>query len=130
MLAVNNKPKTKPKNKLENKLENKSTLMASGGFLAGSFAFIGASCCVLPFILLNLGLSTAVIAHLEFFARGKYWFLALALLLILAGFFFAYKNDRRPPRPTLVFLVLAVLFIIGALTLPLFEGDLLRWLKQ
>jgi len=125
MLAVNNKPKTKPKNKLENKLENKSTLMASGGF----------SWTVVPVerrdeYMQSLEAASVKEDILEFFARGKYWFLALALLLILAGFFFAYKNDRRPPRPTLVFLVLAVLFIIGALTLPLFEGDLLRWLKQ
>jgi len=115
---------------MNNKSKSKISLIASSSPLAGLFAFIGASCCVLPFILLNLGVSTAIIAHLEFFARGKYWFLALALALILAGVFMAYRNGRRPSRRTLVFLVLAALPVIGALILPFFEGDLLRWLKQ
>ncbi len=105
-------------------------LIAPGGSLAGLFAFVGASCCVLPFILINLGVSSALVAHLNFFALAKIWFLGSAIVLILAGFYLAYRGKNRPPLRTWVFLIIASLLVLSALVLPLFEGDLLRWLKQ
>ena len=33
--------------------------LAGGGVLGGFFAFLGASCCVLPILLVNLGVSSA-----------------------------------------------------------------------
>lgn len=66
------------------------------GLVTGFFALIGASCCVLPLILLNLGVSTAMISNLEFFAVAKPYFLGLTILLIVASFVMAFRNGRRP----------------------------------
>jgi len=115
---------------MENNNKKITGLIAPGGSLASLFAFVGASCCVLPFLLVTLGVSSTLVAHLNFFARGKIWFLGSAIILIVAGFYLAYKGKTRPPRRTLVFLIVASLLVLSALVLPLFEGDLLRWLKQ
>jgi len=42
---------------MNNEKSNRSGLIATGGTLTGMFAVIGASCCILPIILVNLGVS-------------------------------------------------------------------------
>lgn len=114
---------------MEKEIQNKSGWFAKGGVLAGVFAFIGASCCILPIILINLGLSSAIVSHLGFLARMRPWFLGLTIILIIAGFIYAFRGGKRPPRRILTFLILATLLAIGAYILPYFEGDLQRWLN-
>jgi len=81
---------------MENKKPNKGGLFATGGTLTGIFAFIGASCCILPIILVNLGVSSALVSNLGFFARFRTWFMALTICLILGSFIYAYRSGRKP----------------------------------
>ena len=60
--------------------------LAAGGGLASAIAgLLGASCCVLPIILFKIGVGSAVIGNLIFFADKTEYFLIGALLLITLG---------------------------------------------
>jgi len=110
--------------------KQRSGWFAKGGVLASLFAVVGASCCILPIILINLGLSSALVSHLGFFARFRHWFMvALSIMLIIGGIVYAYSGGRRPKRRTLVIFVLAAILILAAYILPYYEGDLQRWLN-
>lgn len=114
---------------MENKKPNKGGLFATGGTLTGIFALIGASCCILPIILVNLGVSSALVSNLGFFARFRTWFMALTICLILGSFIYAYRSGRKPSKRVLVFLSFAGLLAVGSLILPYYEGDIQRWLN-
>lgn len=108
--------------------ENKKNgWFAKGSVLASFFAMIGASCCILPIILINLGLSTALVSHLNFFARFRHWFIVLSLMLIIGGIYYAYSGGRRPTRRTPIILGLAAVLTLAAYALPYYEGDLQQW---
>lgn len=109
--------------------KQKSGWFAKGGILASLFAVVGASCCILPIILINLGLSSALVSHLGFFARFRHWFMALSIMLIIGGIVYAYSGGRQPKRGTIVIFVLAAILTLGAYILPYYEGDLQRWLN-
>ena len=114
---------------MKNEKSNRSSLFATGGALSGLFAFIGASCCILPLILVNLGVSSALVGHLGFFARLRPLFMGLTILLIIASFIYAYRGKRKPTRKTLTFLIIAGLLALTASILPYYEGDIQRWLN-
>jgi len=103
--------------------------LAGGGLLGGVFAFLGASCCVLPILLVNLGVSSALVANLGFFARYKTHFMIVATLLLAGAIMFAFRGGRRPRARFWISVVVAVLLLAGAWILPSYEGDLLRWLN-
>lgn len=104
--------------------------LAGGGALSGLAAFIGASCCVLPIVLVNLGLGSALLAgHLAFFARARPWFLGAAVLLIAAGFVSAFWKGRRPNGRVLTILAAATLLTAGAYGFAYVEPDILRWMS-
>ena len=70
-------------------------VMIKNGFLsAGAVitAILAASCCVLPFVLFTLGVSSAWIAQLRVLAPYSNWFLGLAIFLVLAG---AWQIHRK-----------------------------------
>lgn len=103
--------------------------LAGGGVFAGFFAFLGASCCVLPIILVNLGLSSALAANLAVFARFRVWIVGVALALVVASIFFAYRDGRRPRPRVWISASAALLLIAAAWIFPHYEGALLRWLN-
>lgn len=107
-----------------------SGALAGGGILTGLAALIGASCCVLPIILVQLGVSTALVAHLSVFARTKPYFLTATVTLVAAGFIVAYWGGRKPRRRILALLVAAAILVVGAYALPLFEQDILSWVRS
>jgi len=80
---MSSKPQTKNPSK-------SGGIFAGGGALSGLAALIGASCCVLPIVLVNLGLSSALVSNLAFFARAKPFFLGAAVLLIAVSFAAAF----------------------------------------
>jgi len=102
--------------------------LAGGGLLGGVFAFLGASCCVLPILLVNLGVSSALVANLGFFARYKTHFMIVAALLLAAAIVFALRGGRRPKLRFWISVAAAALLLAGAWILPHYEGELLRWL--
>jgi len=103
--------------------------LAGGGLLSGFGALLGASCCVLPVMLAQAGISAALIAQLGALARVKPYFLAATVLLVVAGFGAAFRGGRRPPRRVLVMLVAAAALVAISFALPYFEPALLRMIR-
>lgn len=112
------------------KPRKKAGLFASGSALSGLAAFIGASCCVLPLILVNLGVSTALVGKLAFFARAQQYFMGAAVVLLVTAIVAAFWNGRRPSKLVAITLFFATAFVIAAFILPSYEGQLLRWINQ
>lgn len=120
---------------MEKKADKKSAaktdgFIAGGSALSGLAAVIGASCCVLPILLVNLGASTAFVSNLTFFARYKPQFAAVTIILIAIGFAAAFWRGRRPGLATMIMLSLASFFALGAYLLPQYEPYILRWLNS
>lgn len=106
-------------------LQKKAQLALGGSLLGGFSAFVGATCCVLPLILFNLGVSSAVIAQLAFFARYKDIMLFAALVLLMMGTYFSFRENRKPTKQVLAVLAIASITIATAYILPYYEPDLL-----
>lgn len=107
---------------------NEAGWLAGGGVVSGLLAFLGASCCVLPIILINLGLGSALVANLAVFARYRVWFIGIALALVVASIIFACRGGRRPRPRFWISAGGASLLLAAAWILPHYEGALLRWL--
>ena len=103
--------------------------LASGGVLSGLAAFIGASCCVLPLVLINIGLGGAWIASLAFFVNAKPYFLAASFLFIVFAFSAAFWGRRKPSRKTLMILGIATVLTGAAYVMPWYEGQIIRLLR-
>lgn len=116
--------------------EEKTDALKKGGFIAGGSAlsglaaFIGASCCVLPLVLVNLGVSAALVGKLAFFARAQQYFMGAAVILLFAALTAAFWNGRRPGGGVSITLVLATVLVLAAYIMPSYEGQLLRWINQ
>ena len=108
----------------------KDGIFAGGSALSGLAAFVGASCCVLPLILINIGVSTALVGKLAFFARAQQYFMGAAVILLVGALIAAFWNGRRPSRRVAITLVLATTFVLAAYIMPFYEGQLLRWINQ
>jgi mercuric ion transport protein len=103
--------------------------LAAGGGLASAIAgLIGASCCVLPIILFKIGVGSAVISILIFFADKTEYFLIGALLLITLGVIISFWGGRRPGKRVVTMFGLSTAIVLLAYILPSFEGDILRLL--
>lgn len=68
----------------------KTTLLAAGG-LVGSI--LASTCCILPLVLLTLGVSGAWIGSLTALSAYQPYFLLAALGFLGAGFWRAYQKD-------------------------------------
>ncbi len=107
---------------------NGAGLLVGGGVLSGLFAFLGASCCVLPIVLVNLGLGGAFVANLAVFARFRMWIIGAALAFIAASIVFALRGGRRPRARFRISVGAALVLVAAAWILPYYEGALLGWL--
>lgn len=105
-------------------------LIEGGGVISGMFAFVGASCCVLPIILVNLGLSSALVANLAFFARAREVFMGFTIALLLAGAIFALGAGRRQSVRFWIMLILALTLLAAAWFMPFYERELLQWVRS
>lgn len=110
-------------------LSRPNGIVAGGGLIGGLSALIGASCCVLPILLVQAGVSTALVAHLGVFARAKPYLLATTAVLILAGFIMAFWGGRRPQPVVLILLIGGALLVAGAIAMPHYERELLDWVR-
>ena len=83
--------------KLTHSTEENSTMLSNHtGFLAaGSLigAILASSCCIVPFILLTIGVSGAWISNLTILAPYQSYFLMATFFFLIAGF---WKIYRRP----------------------------------
>ena len=107
-----------------------SGLLAGGGALSGFLAFIGASCCVLPFILVGMGVSSGVVARLGIFVQLQPWLLGGAFALIAGSFAAAYRGGRRPRPRTFAILLVGAVFVALSIALSLYETEVLQWLNR
>lgn len=101
---------------------------AGGGVAASILAFIGASCCLLPIVLLNLGIGTALAGNIAVLARFQVWFQALTIILLVAGYYFAFRAGR-PSGRVLAWLIFATLFVVAAFVVQKYEGAIVQWLN-
>ncbi|WP_375204387.1 hypothetical protein [Hyphococcus sp.] len=112
------------------KARRKGGWIAGGGVLSGLGALIGASCCVLPLILINLGVSAAFVGKLAFFARFQHYFMGAAVILLGVAIVAAFWKKRRPSKRVVITLALAAALIVAAYIMPFYEPQLLRWVNQ
>ena len=105
-------------------------LLAGGGALSGLLAFIGASCCVLPILLVGMGVSSGVVAQLGVFVQLQPWLLGAALVLIAGSFAAAYRGGRRPRPRTLAILLVGAVLVALSIGLSLYETEVLQWLNR
>lgn len=103
--------------------------LAGGGVLGGMAAFLGASCCALPILLVNLGVSSALVGNLAFFARYKTGFMVVAAVLLAIAIGYALRGGRRPRARFWLSVLAGVLLLAGAWLLPSYEVELLQWLN-
>jgi mercuric ion transport protein len=103
--------------------EKKTQALAAGGLVVGLLA---SSCCLLPLLLLSIGISGAWIAQLTALAPYQPIFLAVAVIALGLGFWRAYRRQdcavgsacERPgvPRTTKVLLWLGVVAVLAAVS--------------
>lgn len=113
------------KTEINSQKSNKLGWLAGSGFLGAFGAFVGASCCVLPLVLFNLGVSSAAIAQLAFFAVHRNELLMVSLGLIVLAVWFAFRAGRRLPKRTVIILCSASVLVMAAYIVPFYEADLL-----
>ena len=99
-------------------------IFVAGGLLAA----LGASvCCVLPFVLLTLGVGGAWMSNINWLAPYEKIFVGAAVLLIAAGFWRVYRRpatcavgECAPPsnRAAKVGLWIAALLVSAAIAFP------------
>ncbi len=102
------------------------TPLAGGGVLAGVAAMLSASCCVLPALLVQAGVSSALVGQLGVLAPYRLQFLILAGVLIALATLVAVWGGRKPRSHILAMLALSGGLVVGAYLLPQFESELLR----
>jgi mercuric ion transport protein len=102
---------------------------ASSSIVASVLAAIGASCCVLPLLLIQLGVGAAVAGSLTALAPLRPWFLLAAVGLLGWAAFRAFRGGR-PRMGVIVLLTLGSAVVVVAVIIPAFEGDLLRWARN
>ncbi len=99
-------------------------ILVAGGLLAA----LGASaCCVLPFVLLTLGVGGAWMSNISWLAPYEKIFVGAAVLLIAAGFWRVYRRpiacavgECAPPsnRAAKIGLWIAALLVSAAIAFP------------
>lgn len=66
------------------------------GFISSIFAFLGIiTCCGLPIIAGALAWLGIGASQLEFFAKYQIWFIAIAVIALLFGFYQLYFNAKK-----------------------------------
>lgn len=99
---------------------------ARAGTFAGLFALIGSSCCFLPVLLVNLGMSVGLVERLGFFARHRTLMLWVSAALLVLATMIIFRNGR-PRRSVLIWLGVGAIFVGVAYILPNYERELLAW---
>lgn len=115
------------KDKLNNQPGRGRSWLAGSGLAGALGAFVGASCCVLPLILFNLGVSSAIIAQLGFFARYRDAFMIAALGLLIISAIAFLRSDGGMPRRMIIIHLLAAFLICAAYVIPYYESALLAF---
>ena len=104
-----------------------SSIVSGGGAVSGFLAFIGASCCVVPILLVHLGGASGLVAKLGFFASWQDWFAWGAISLLALSLTLALRRDS-PGRAFWIWWSVGTVFLAVSLILPNYEMRLQSWL--
>jgi mercuric ion transport protein len=105
--------------------------------VAAVAAGISATCCVLPIALTILGFGGGWLAFLPFFATNRPYILASGLVLLALAAFLMWRQNRhrskngqkqRASNFARVVYVVAAIFLMGAVSAPLWEREATRYL--
>ena len=103
-----------------------SRALSSGGVLGGFAAFVGASCCVIPILLVHFGVATGLVAKLGWFVRWQpYFFWTAAGLLAVAASYAIWRGQAS--RSFWIWWVIGTGFLVAAFILPQYEFRLQSW---
>ena len=116
-----------PASQIEAKLSPKRWTLA--GVFASFSAFLGASCCVLPILLVNLGVSAGLVEHLGFFARHSQLLFWCSVVIMGVAIVAAFRNGR-PRRAVMIWLAVGITLIVVAKVLPGYERSILQWMRR
>ncbi len=72
--------------------DGRKSLIATGGVIA---AILASSCCVVPLVLLTLGVSGAWMGNLTALAPYQGYFIVATLLFVGAGFWYVYWKPKK-----------------------------------
>jgi mercuric ion transport protein len=116
--AMNNQPPSTAR-------ANRALRWTTGG---GIFAALGvvAACCLLPFVLLSLGVAGVWVSALDSLAPYKWIFTAAAALLLGYGFHAVYWKKRQSSRPVRMALWIGAVLAVGSIGFEQLESYLVR----
>tara|TARA_R110002072_G_scaffold12016_3_gene52927 strand:- start:1806 stop:2132 length:327 start_codon:yes stop_codon:yes gene_type:complete len=100
-------------------------MLQSGGLLGSFLALIGASCCVVPVILVHLGVATGLVAKLNWLARIQPFLLGVSALILIVAAILAVRGGRAS-WTFWIWWGLGAAFLALAVALPQFEFQLQR----
>lgn len=117
----------------------KNKFPAISSIIASILAVIGASCCVIPLIFLNLGIGGAWLANLAILQPARPYLIAASIIALAASIYLFWRGRKSdcgscedaPKRNTgtVILILISVLLIGAALIWPQIEPDLVRMLR-
>lgn len=118
-------------------MKNKLPFISS--IIASFTAVIGASCCVIPLVLFNLGIGGAWLSNLAVLQPFRPYLIAVSILALAIGGYVYWRNRKSACEPCedtskqktgmVVLTMIAVLLIGIAIIWPHIEPDLIRALR-
>jgi len=118
----------------------KDSLLSIGSAFSSLGAILATSCCIVPIVLVNLGLGGAWVANLAELKPYRMYFIAVAVVFAGIGLFIYIRNLMQPcdacePKSFFkkigvpLILSISVLLIALALLLPSVEPYILRMMR-
>lgn len=117
----------------------KDKLPVISSIVASITAVIGASCCVIPLVLFNLGIGGAWLSNLAVLQPFRPYLIAASILALAIGGYLYWRNRKATCEPcedtpkqkagTIILTIIAVLLIGIAIIWPQIEPDLIRVLR-
>ena len=103
----------------------------SGPLSAGSsfIALLASSCCVLPILLVQMGMASSLVMHLAWFDQYQDIFFITALAVLMLSMIASLINGLAS-KALIIWWIIGVIFIVSAWTLPHYEFVLQRWLLE
>ncbi len=102
-------------------------LLQGGGILGSFLALIGASCCVVPILLVHLGVATGLVAKLAWLTRFQPILFGVSVLILIVSAVLAIRRGKA----RWVFWAwwgVGAFFLTLTILLPFFEFELQRTL--
>ena len=111
-----------------------------GSIVASVTAVIGASCCVIPLVLFNLGIGGAWVSNIAVLQPFRPYLIGVSVLALIAGGYFYWRNRKASCEPCgetapkhkigIILLGISAILLIGiAIIWPQIEPDLIRAIR-